>query len=154
MIKTPLKNVSQVTSTDVAAIPKPRTQRTRLATCLGFVALLVLAFIKPLIALMIYAAGNALHPHIVLIPFVSAYFFNLTGTPVLRHGVVFQLPGITIEVAQECSGIRSSWVLFITSLVASHMFLKSPWRRAILVAFVIPLGVIRNGFRILVIGLL
>ncbi len=44
------------------------------------------------------------------------------------------------EVAQECSGIRSSWVLFITSLVASHLFLESPWRRIVLVAFVIPLA--------------
>jgi len=84
----------------------------------------------------------------------ASMFFNLSGTPVLRDGVIFELPGIVLEVAQECSGIRSSWVLLITSLVASHMFLKSPWRRFVLVAFVIPLGLIRNGFRILVIGLL
>ncbi len=81
-------------------------------------------------------------------------FFHLSGTPVLRDSTIFQLPGIVIEVAQECSGIRSSWVLFITSLLASHMFLKSPWRRAILVFLVIPLGLLRNGFRIMVIGLL
>jgi exosortase/archaeosortase family protein len=64
------------------------------------------------------------------------------------------LPGIVLEVAQECSGIRSSWVLFITSLLASNLFLKRPWRRIVLVAFVIPLAIVRNGFRILVIGLL
>ena len=81
-------------------------------------------------------------------------FFNMTGTPILRDGQIFQLPGIVIEVAQQCSGIRSSLVLFITSLLASHLFLKSPWRRALLVAAVIPLGILRNGFRILVIGLL
>ena len=72
----------------------------------------------------------------------------------LRDGTIFQLPGIVIEVAQECSGIRSSWVLFITSILASYLFLQSPWRRVLLVAFVIPLGIARNGFRILVIGLL
>jgi exosortase C (VPDSG-CTERM-specific) len=82
----------------------------------------------------------------------SAWMFKLTGLPHVRDGNVFQLPGITIEVAQECSGIRSSWVLFITSLVAAEMFLTSPWRRFILVALVIPLGVLRNGFRILVIS--
>jgi exosortase/archaeosortase family protein len=64
------------------------------------------------------------------------------------------LPGIVIQVAQECSGIRSSLVLFITSLLASYLFLKSPWRRAVLVSLVIPLAILRNGFRILVIGLL
>jgi exosortase C (VPDSG-CTERM-specific) len=84
----------------------------------------------------------------------SALLFKVTGTPLLRDGQVFALPGIVLQVAQECSGIRSSWVLFITSLLASHLFLESPWRRLILVAFVIPLGIVRNGFRILVIGLL
>src|SRR6266700_2239291 len=66
----------------------------------------------------------------------------------------FQLPNITIEVTQECSGIRSSWVLLMTSILAANLFLKTPWRRLALVAFVIPLGILRNGFRILVIGLL
>jgi exosortase len=72
-------------------------------------------------------------------------FFLMFGTPVLREGTVFHLPGIVFEVAQECSGIRSSWALFITGLVASHLFLKSPWRRAVFVAFVIPLGILSNG---------
>ena len=81
-------------------------------------------------------------------------FFNISGIPVIRDGTVLQLPGIVIEVAQECSGIRSSLVLFITSLLVAHLFLKSPWRRIALVSFVIPLGILRNGFRILVIGLL
>jgi exosortase C (VPDSG-CTERM-specific) len=80
--------------------------------------------------------------------------FHLSGTPILRAGLVFQLPNITIEVAQECSGIRSSWVLLMTSILAANMFLKTPWRRFALVAFVIPLAILRNGFRILVIGLL
>jgi exosortase C (VPDSG-CTERM-specific) len=84
----------------------------------------------------------------------AALFFKLTGTPLLRDGAILALPGITLEVAKECSGIRSSWVLLITSLLASHLFLHSPWRRIVLVAFVIPLGIVRNAFRILVIGLL
>jgi exosortase C (VPDSG-CTERM-specific) len=85
---------------------------------------------------------------------VANVLFHISGTPFLRAGPVFQLPNITIEVAQECSGIRSSWVLFMTSILAANLFLKTPWRRFLLVAFVIPLGILRNGFRILVIGLL
>jgi len=84
----------------------------------------------------------------------AALFFNLTGTPVARQGPVFDLPGIVIQVAQVCSGIRSSWVLLIISLLASHLFLRTRWRKAVLVAFVIPLGILRNGFRIAVVGLL
>ena len=85
---------------------------------------------------------------------VANVLFHLSGTPFLRAGLVFQLPNIQIQVAQECSGIRSSWVLLMTSILASHLFLKTPWRRFALVAFVIPLGILRNGFRIFVIGLL
>ena len=82
----------------------------------------------------------------------AALLFDAANMPVLRDGTVFQLPGITIEVAQQCSGIRSTWVLFITSVLASYLFLKTPWRRAALIAIVFPLAVLRNGFRILVIG--
>jgi len=85
---------------------------------------------------------------------VANLLFYISGTPFLRTGLIFQLPNITIEVAQECSGIRSSWVLFMTSILAANLFLKTRWRRFALVAFVIPLGILRNGFRILVIGLL
>ena len=80
--------------------------------------------------------------------------FHLSGMPFFRVGPVFQLPNITIQVAQECSGIRSSLVLFITSILAANLFLKTPWRRVALIAVVIPLAILRNGFRIFVIGLL
>jgi exosortase C (VPDSG-CTERM-specific) len=84
----------------------------------------------------------------------AALFFRVSGTPFVREATLFQLPRISLRVAQECSGIHSSWVLFITSLLASHLFLRTGWRRVVLVALVIPLGILRNGFRILVIGLL
>ncbi len=84
----------------------------------------------------------------------AALYFWLAGTPLVRDGTLFELPGITLQVAQECSGIRSSWVLFVTSIIASNMFLKSGWRRLALVAFVIPLGILRNGLRVFVLGIL
>jgi len=85
---------------------------------------------------------------------VANWLFLVSGTPFLRSGMDFQLPGITITVAKECSGIRSSLVLVVTSLLAANMFLRTTWRRALLVFAVIPLGLLRNGFRILVISLL
>jgi exosortase C (VPDSG-CTERM-specific) len=85
---------------------------------------------------------------------VANWLFLISGTPFLRTGTLFQLPGITITVAKECSGIRSSLVLVITSLLAANMFLRTTWRQALLVAAVVPLGLLRNGLRILVISLL
>jgi exosortase C (VPDSG-CTERM-specific) len=83
-----------------------------------------------------------------------ALLMNFLGATHYREGLVFALPGLTIEVAQECSGIRSSLVLFITSLVAGYMFLSKARNRAMLSFFVLPLGVVRNAFRILVLSLL
>jgi exosortase C (VPDSG-CTERM-specific) len=84
----------------------------------------------------------------------AALLLGWSNVPVLRDGMIFRLPGIVIEVAKECSGIRSSFVLFITSLVAGSMLLRTPGARTILTLAVIPLGIIRNGFRILTISLL
>jgi exosortase C (VPDSG-CTERM-specific) len=85
---------------------------------------------------------------------VSALLFRLTGTPLVREGTVFALPGIVLEIARECSGINSSWVLFVVGLVASNMFLKATWARVVLVAFIVPLAIVRNSVRILTVGLL
>ncbi|HTX22404.1 MAG TPA: archaeosortase/exosortase family protein [Candidatus Aquilonibacter sp.] len=79
-------------------------------------------------------------------------FFSLSRTPFLRSGLVFQLPDISIQVAPECSGIQSSLVLLITGLMASYLFLRTPWKRALLILFMIPLGLLRNGFRVFTIG--
>src|SRR5436309_4812318 len=84
----------------------------------------------------------------------AAALFSLSGATVFRQGLVFQLPGIVIEVARECSGIHSSLVLFITSLLAGHLLLRSRWKKAVLALAVIPLGIARNGLRIFTIGML
>ena len=85
---------------------------------------------------------------------VVAYaFFDWTDMPVLRRGALgFQLPGMNLEVAPQCSGLHSSLALFIVSLPAGYLFLRSPWRRAALSLATIPLGIVRNGFRIFTIG--
>jgi exosortase C (VPDSG-CTERM-specific) len=85
---------------------------------------------------------------------LADWFFQWSGTPIFRNGQVIELPGTTLEVARNCSGIRSTLVLFITSLIASYLFLASAWHRGLLVALVIPLGIFRNALRVLVIGLL
>jgi exosortase C (VPDSG-CTERM-specific) len=82
----------------------------------------------------------------------AAGFFTLADATYLRDGLDFHLPTITLEVAPECSGIHSSLVLFITSAIAGHLFLRTPWKRWVLLLAVIPLALLRNGFRVFVLG--
>jgi exosortase len=74
--------------------------------------------------------------------------FTLTGTTYHRDSFVFSLPTVVIEIADECSGIRSSLGLLLTSLLAGHMFLTTGWKKAVLVLFVLPLAILKNGIRI------
>ena len=82
-----------------------------------------------------------------------ALLFAIAPVPVLREGFVFHLPNISIEVAPQCSGIRSSMALVITSVLAGHMFLKSGWNKALLVLAVIPVTMLKNGIRIITLSL-
>jgi exosortase C (VPDSG-CTERM-specific) len=83
---------------------------------------------------------------------VADVMFRMVGEPLMREGMIFRLPGLVLRVAEECSGIRSSFVLFITALLAGYMFLRSPWKRLLLAGFVIPLAIGRNAFRIFIIA--
>ena len=85
---------------------------------------------------------------------VTDVVFSLLGVPVFRQGFVFSLSNFTIHVAEECSGIRSALSLFITSLVAGHLFLRSAWGKMGLVSIVVPLAIIKNAFRIVGLALL
>lgn len=85
----------------------------------------------------------------------AAYWMlSAAQVPLFRDGLIFRLPGIVIRVAQECSGFRSTWVLFMVSLIASHLFLKTRWKKALFTLLIIPLAILRNGFRITTISLL
>ena len=99
-----------------------------------------------------------LDPVIRFLQVSSAHAVHLTfatiGIPYLREGMTFQLPGIAIEVAKECSGIRSSLALFITSILAGHMFLKATWRKLMLISVIIPLAIFKNAIRITTLSLL
>jgi len=74
--------------------------------------------------------------------------FNMVGVPVLRQDLIFMLPGVSIRVAEECSGIRSTLALFITTVLAAHFFLRSKWSMLLLCLLVFPISIIKNGMRI------
>lgn len=108
-----------------------------------------LIFIVPLPEFAVEKLENVL---VIASAVVTEWFFGVLGTPVMRSGQTIELPVIVLEVARECSGIRSTWVLFITSTLASYLFLESSWRRLFLILLVLPLGILRNALRITVIG--
>jgi exosortase len=85
---------------------------------------------------------------------IAEIFFNLSGAPVLREGFVFRLPRISIEVAQECSGIRSSLALLILALLVAHFSFQPFWKKLVFVLAGLCMMLIKNGIRIAALTLL
>jgi exosortase len=80
--------------------------------------------------------------------------FAAVGIPVAQDGTQLSIPGLTMELARECSSIRSSLMLVVTTMVIAQTLLRTTWRKAVVVAVVIPLSVAKNGLRIFVLAML
>jgi exosortase len=113
--------------------------------------LLFLAFMIPLPTSLLEAATQFLKSGTAD---TVAALFSFTGTPYHRREFVFQLPGIVIEIADACSGIRSSIALVLTSLLVGYTYLRSPWKRLLLTLAVVPLTILKNAIRIVTLSLL
>ena len=85
---------------------------------------------------------------------VAELVFNLSGAPVLRQGFVFRLPKMSIEVAQECSGIRSSLALLILALLVAHFSFRPFWKKLAFLAAGLCMMLVKNGIRIATLTLL
>ena len=85
---------------------------------------------------------------------IAEILFNLSGAPVLRDGFVFRLPKTSIEVAQECSGIRSSLALLILALLVAHFSFRPIWKKALFIAAGLAMMLVKNGIRIATLTLL
>jgi exosortase len=85
---------------------------------------------------------------------VATWLFRLLKVPAWRDGFMLHLPTLNLEVAKECSGIRSSVVLLITTLLVGQFALRSFWARSLLVFSVVPVVILKNGVRIVTIAVL
>lgn len=85
---------------------------------------------------------------------ITAVLFDWTGVPVLRDGFVFRLSRVSIEVARECSGIRSSLALIILAILAAHFCLRSFWRQLLFVLAGLFVMILKNAIRIVTLTLL
>ncbi|MCZ6800216.1 MAG: exosortase/archaeosortase family protein [Nitrospirae bacterium] len=79
--------------------------------------------------------------------------FNL-GIPVLREGNLIFLPGVTLEVAEACSGLRSLLSLLTLGAVYGYFSQRVIWKRWALVALSIPIAIVANAVRVLGTGIL
>ncbi len=111
----------------------------------AFFPLAFLLFAVPIPALVVEKIIAVL---VVGSTYMTRLLFMAFGVPFVQEGPVFRLPGFAIEVAKECSGIRSSLALFITTVLAGHIFLRKFRNKALLALAVLPVAVFKNAIRI------
>jgi exosortase len=126
--------------------------------CYGMSAFRAAPFPLLFLLLMVPLPDSALQRTVVALQNGSAdatcVLLRAANIPYVRNGTVLELPKISIYIAAECSGIRSSMVLLLSSLVLGHLSLKSGWTQILLTALVFPLTLARNGLRIFVLSTL
>jgi exosortase len=80
--------------------------------------------------------------------------FSLAPVVYLREGLCFYLPGLSIEIAPECSGINSSMALLVCITLLANFGLRTRWRQLLLVASIVPVVLFKNGLRIATLSVL
>lgn len=86
--------------------------------------------------------------------FAANIMFSASGVPVVRDGALLVIPGLTINVAPECSSIRSSLILIVTTAIIAQILLCTLWKKILLICISVPISIAKNGLRIYTISML
>ncbi|MGA2960227.1 MAG: exosortase/archaeosortase family protein [Candidatus Korobacteraceae bacterium] len=68
--------------------------------------------------------------------------------PVFREGNVLVLPGVRLEVAEACSGIRSLMSLLTIAVIYGYLSETKTWARWLLCLLIVPIAVLSNSARV------
>jgi exosortase len=84
---------------------------------------------------------------------LASALLPLFGVPILREGNIIQLPAMTLEVAEACSGIRSLMSLLTFSIMFGYFMERSTLCRVLLAFASAPIAIAANAVRLLGTGL-
>ena len=83
---------------------------------------------------------------------IAADALQLAGYAVFRDGTFLQLPHITLEVADSCSGLNQMVSSIALGIPIAFTFLNLWWKRLIIIFLSIFLGLVMNWIRVFLIS--
>jgi len=111
--------------------------------------LFLLVFMLP-IPSRLYASITL--PLQLIVTKISYVALQLFGIPVYREGNILQLANTTLEVVNACSGLRSILTIIVLAFIMACLFFQKGRYRIVLIAFAVPLAVLANLIRVIVIA--
>lgn len=86
---------------------------------------------------------------------VSTDGLRMVGYPIAREGVTIQIAQYQLLVEDACSGMNSMVGLIAISMFYIYMLHRASWRRSLaLLAFIIPVAILTNIIRVIILILL
>jgi exosortase len=85
---------------------------------------------------------------------LAAATLPLFGVPVLRQGNVMTLASQVLQIAEDCSGIRSLMSLVTLAVIYGYLMERRVWIRYVLAIAAVPVAVAANSFRVISTGLM
>jgi len=78
----------------------------------------------------------------------AARVLDLLEIPLYLDGLYIRLPGITLEVAEVCNGLRFLAGLVVMTTAFAQLSQRTPARKAVLVISAIPVAILANALRV------
>ena len=75
------------------------------------------------------------------------------GVPVRLEEIAIHLPDVTLQIVEACNGLRFLMGLVVLVMGTAGLLVPSVWRRLLLIALIVPVGVSANVVRITGTGL-
>ena len=85
----------------------------------------------------------------------AAMILDILGFELIRTGTQINMIGVfRFDVAAPCSGLKSLVSLTALSFAFAYLSQKENWKRLVIIAFAIPIALIANVCRIIMLGLI
>lgn len=83
---------------------------------------------------------------------LSSRIISFLGVPSMNEGNVMMVGNYQFSIVPGCSGLKSLTTLFFASILYGHFIQAAKIKKILLVAFSIPLALLMNTLRIVVVG--
>ncbi len=113
-----------------------------------------LAFLLLMIPIPAIIFNQITLPLQILASELAASALPCLGVPVFREGNIINLPAMSLEIAEACSGIRSLFSLITMAIIYGYAIRSHKWARITLALAAVPIAIAANSLRIIVTGLL